>query len=345
MVLSATPAIAHLGNVSYSDIVVENHTVYYRIKFAAHLIPAARSVLQKRLTHRDVIALEAEILEWIHDKLPVSTRGQACTPRIEDSMGPDHNDDLTLVLAFECPHPPDTLRIEFDLFDGALDQYQNIVSFKSRTANLGYVFTQDSRLLLVGESASEESVSAVRRFFVLGVEHILSGYDHLLFLLALLLPGGTMWQLGGIITAFTIAHSITLTLATLGLVSIPPAPVEVAIAASIVYVAAANLRSHVKDHRRRITFLFGLIHGFGFASMLTAAGLPPENVFTPLLSFNLGVEAGQLAVVLVTVPLIAWAVRTRASSRIQTIGSWVIIAAGLFWMAQRIGAVVSMFTG
>jgi len=338
-------AIGHLGNVSYSDIAVEGDTVYYRIKFAAHLIPAARERSLDRLTRRDVIAMEADILAWISEKLPVSSSGQACPPTIEDSRGPDGNDDLSLVLAFKCPHPPDSLRIEFNLFEGALDQFQNIVSFKSTKTSLGYVFTEESRLLLVGEDKDEESVSAVRRFFVLGVEHILSGYDHLLFLLALLLPGGTLWQLAGIITAFTIAHSITLTLATLGLVNIPPAPVEVAIAASIVYVAASNLRAHIKDHRRRVTFAFGLIHGFGFASMLTAAGLPPQDVFTPLLSFNLGVEAGQFAVVLVTVPLIDWSTRSRAALRIRSVGSWFIIAAGLFWMSQRMGAVIAMFSG
>jgi len=348
VVLASTAAVAHLGNVSYSDIVVDGDIVYYRLKFAVHLMPAARERGEERLTHRDVITLEPEILAWVNDKLSITTAGQPCDPGIEDSIGPDGNDDLTLVLAFECPRTPETLRVEFDLFEGALEQYQNIVSFKSPDTSLGYVFNQDSRLLLVGESEAEESVPAIRRFFVLGIEHILSGYDHLLFLLALLLPGGTMWQLAGIITAFTIAHSITLTLATLGVVNVPPPLVEVAIAASIVYVAAANLRKNAgnppRDHRRRVTFFFGLIHGFGFASMLTAAGLPPQNVFTPLLSFNLGVEVGQLAVVVVIVPLITWAAASRASGRIRTIGSWAIIAAGLFWILQRIGAVVAMFS-
>jgi hydrogenase/urease accessory protein HupE len=144
-------------------------------------------------------------------------------------------------------------------------------------------------------------------FFVLGLHHILSGYDHLLFLLALMLPGGGILSLLGIVTAFTLAHSVTLTLAGLGLVSLPERLVEIAIAASIVWVSLDNLvAAPPRSHRWRVSFAFGLVHGLGFAAALGPLELSRWGLVGALVAFNTGVETGQAAVVALAVPGLAW---------------------------------------
>jgi hypothetical protein len=155
-------------------------------------------------------------------------------------------------------------------------------------------------------------------FIRLGIEHIFLGYDHIMFLLALLLLGGRFWTLVKIVTAFTIAHSITLIAAALQWVSLPSRFIETGIALSIAYVAAENFWAKRADHRWIITFLFGLVHGFGFANVLTQLGLPSKGLVASLLAFNVGVEAGQVAIVSVLFPV-----------------SSVILAFGLGWAIER----------
>jgi hypothetical protein len=178
-------------------------------------------------------------------------------------------------------------------------------------------------------------------FFKLGVEHILTGYDHLLYLAALILGCTGLRAIVGIVTAFTISHSLTLALATLGWVNPPSALVEQIIAASIVFVALENLwlRGRAPKFRHLIAFAFGLIHGFGFAGLLADLGVGAENgaVVVPLLSFNLGVEAGQLLVILVTLPLLLRARRhPRFVAYAQPAASLAVAALGLIWLIDRL---------
>lgn len=147
-------------------------------------------------------------------------------------------------------------------------------------------------------------------FLALGVEHILGGYDHLVFLLGLILLGGTWRGLLGTITSFTLAHSITLAVAALGWWNPGSAFVEPAIGATIAYVGIENLFLKEPKGRWRITFVLGLVHGFGFASALADAGLAQNHVVPALLLFNLGVEAGQVLVLAAVLPLVLWARRT-----------------------------------
>lgn len=158
--------------------------------------------------------------------------------------------------------------------------------------------TVDLAALQVG---SASVLDAARRYTALGIEHILFGFDHLLFVASLLLLVRGPWMLVKTITAFTVAHSLTLALATLGLVEVPPAPVEACIALSIVLVAAEGLRDRGRGAPLRrpwaIAFAFGLLHGFGFAGALSELGLPPPEIPLALLFFNVGVEIGQLAFV------------------------------------------------
>jgi len=185
-----------------------------------------------------------------------------------------------------------------------------------------------------------EAVRSFTNFFCLGVKHILTGYDHLLFLFGLLLVARGFFSSLGIITSFTVAHSITLAVATLNVVQIPSRIVEPLIAASIVFVGIENLlRGDIPTARRMVAFGFGLIHGFGFASALREAGIGSGTggILLPLFSFNLGVELGQIMVAAVALPII-WKLRENPMfiARWAPACSAAVVLLGSFWFVQRV---------
>ncbi len=185
-----------------------------------------------------------------------------------------------------------------------------------------------------------EAVSSFGNFLILGVKHILTGYDHLLFLFGLLVVVRGLLSSLSIITSFTIAHSITLAAATFNLAQIPSRIVEPLIAASIVFVGVENLlRSGVPKARQSVTFGFGLIHGFGFASVLREMGIGAGTggVALPLLSFNVGVELGQVMVATVALPII-WKLRANPVFMVRWVPacSAMVVLFGSFWFVERV---------
>jgi hydrogenase/urease accessory protein HupE len=211
------------------------------------------------------------------------------------------------------------------------------------------VFDQENRLLaermLSADSKdlridlrSTSNNGSIFRFLVLGIEHIFTGYDHLAFLLALLIAGGSLRHNAKIITSFTLAHSLTLALATLGLVRISPAIVEPLIAVSIVFVGLENLFRRRLAARWLVTFCFGLVHGLGFAATLRELGIGTfgARVALPLLSFNVGVELAQIAIALLVLPLV-WRLERRPSFTLKHVPalSLLITFAGIYWLLVR----------
>jgi HupE/UreJ protein len=199
---------------------------------------------------------------------------------------------------------------------------------------------QESKAFPIASSPPPPTVaSTVGQYVVLGYEHILpKGLDHILFVLGLFLMS-TLWKaLLAQVTAFTVAHSITLGLAIYGAVSLPSSVVEPLIAASIVYVAVENVLSReVHKSRIALVFCFGLLHGLGFAGVLHELGLPRSQFLPALLSFNLGVELGQLSVIaLAFLALGWWGSRPWYRRRVVIPGSLAIAAVGLYWTIQRI---------
>jgi hydrogenase/urease accessory protein HupE len=190
----------------------------------------------------------------------------------------------------------------------------------------------------------ETAGPAAGGYFVLGVEHIIFGVDHLLFVLALVLIVRGVRLLVKTITAFTIAHSITLVLATLGMVHVPSAPVEAVIALSIVFVASEIVlrrrgeRGLTERAPWLVAGLFGLLHGFGFAGALSQVGLPANDIPLALLYFNIGVEAGQLAFVVVALGVIALLRRLRLPEWSPLLPPYAIGSLAMFWVIQRIAA-------
>jgi hydrogenase/urease accessory protein HupE len=181
--------------------------------------------------------------------------------------------------------------------------------------------------------------AVIRKFVPAGVHHILIGPDHILFLVGLLLLGGSLRRLLLVVSGFTIAHSITLSLAALNILSPPSRIVEPAIALSIVYVGVDNLMVRDgRDVRTWIAFAFGFIHGFGFASVLREMDLPAKALGWSLFSFNVGVEIGQMLIVVLVASVFS-ALRARsavAGRRLVYAGSIAVIAAGAFWFVQRV---------
>ncbi|WP_139491515.1 HupE/UreJ family protein [Brevibacillus dissolubilis] len=191
-----------------------------------------------------------------------------------------------------------------------------------------------------GETAetagSHETPSTWWAFFTLGMEHILFGYDHLLFLFALILCKQSFRQYLSIITSFTIAHSITLTLAVLGYINVPERFIELAIPISICWVAIENIIRDKVNHRWTLTFFFGLIHGMGFAGILQEMTIPKSHMITSLLSFNLGIEVIQLTLIAIILPILSRLQGFAQYRRGVSIASTVIVVLGGFWLFQQI---------
>ena len=182
----------------------------------------------------------------------------------------------------------------------------------------------------------EGSSGTRQAFLVLGVRHILTGYDHLLFLLGILLSCRTIAACLRSVTAFTVSHSLTLALSSVGFVHLPPQLVESLIAVSIVYIGLENVLRPTIHGRWKLTFAFGLVHGLGFASALTelTAG-SAFGLITPLLLFNSGVEIGQIAAASLAAPLL-WSFRNRFDRKVTFSCGVMVTVAGLYWLAQRI---------
>ena len=172
-------------------------------------------------------------------------------------------------------------------------------------------------------------------FLKLGVEHILTGYDHLAFLAGLLLATTTLLSLVKVVTSFTAAHSVTLALATFNIVSLPPRLIESLIALTIAYVAIENFTGKTFVHRWKITFLFGLVHGFGFSNVLKELNLSRGNLVISLFSFNAGVEIGQLFFVCVIFPLVLVALKSKWKEQFLSATSLLIMGLGFYWFVER----------
>jgi hydrogenase/urease accessory protein HupE len=268
--------------------------------------------------------------------------------------------DNTEYVTFTFHYPPFLPGDTITLMDGfyvndSKTNYINLLSAKNRGETSQSVLQGDNRnwTILLTEAQVEQGVEGKEpettqdshmvttekpwaSFFNLGMLHILTGYDHLLFLLALLLRKQTFKQYAAIITSFTIAHSITISLAVLGIVDLPSRFIEATIAFSICYVAAENLFRKEINYRWGLTFIFGLIHGLGFANILKEMNIPKSQLVSSLLSFNIGIEVVQLLLVILFLPLLTFIQRLPYSKTIVQIGSIIIILLGGFWFLERV---------
>jgi hydrogenase/urease accessory protein HupE len=249
-------------------------------------------------------------------------------------------DEQAVRLRYRIPGAhPGALTIDTNLFpyDPLHQSFINIYEKGELRQQVIFNAETDPHTYYLG--TTQGAIEVMKTFIPSGTHHILIGPDHILFLVGLLLLGGTWGALVRIVTAFTIGHSVTLSLAALNVVTPPPSIIEPAIALSIVFVGADNLvRGDGRDLRAWVALVFGLVHGFGFANVLREFGLPREALGWSLFSFNFGVEIGQLMVVLLVASALA-AIRRRnqwLGTRVAVAGSVVVIAAGTYWFVQRV---------
>lgn len=242
----------------------------------------------------------------------------------------------------EFPNPPGT---ELHLSAIALEdlprghkQFLSVRDQEGRPLAEHLLNAESKDLTITLKTNSASNSESFFRFLTLGIEHIFTGYDHLAFLLAVLLTGGSLLCNARIITSFTIAHSLTLALATFGVITLPANIVEPLIAASIVFVGIENLIRRQLARRWLVTFAFGLIHGLGFASILRELGIGAMGIHgaIPLLSFNLGVELAQISIAALVLPLI-WKLQQRPTFTLKHVPalSLIITLAGLYWLLAR----------
>jgi hydrogenase/urease accessory protein HupE len=264
------------------------------------------------------------------DELPLSKNGGQL---FADELG---NRFVDFQFSAKISSPVWKLTLRLEIFDDLGPRHKNLVKVIFGSETVQAIFTiDDPEQSIPFEGRDVSLLNQIGQFIWLGMEHIFIGYDHILFLMGLIVLGGSFRNLIKIVTAFTAAHSITLILAALQIVLLPTRLVESVIALSIVYIAVENFLVKDTDQRWLITFIFGLMHGFGFASVLTELGLPTRGLAASLLSFNVGVEIGQVVIVAVAFPIILWINQTRWQRQVVYGLSSIILIFGLVWFFER----------
>ena len=294
-----------------------------------------------------------EIENYVFARLQINSGINECVRQTGQLQVDHHSDGAYAVINFnlDCSLPVDQLTVEYQLFFDLDPTHRGLVQISNGENSEFVVLSPENQRTNI-DFAKSNQWQTFCQFLTEGIWHIWEGYDHILFLLCLLMPSvvkktpagwvqndrftDTLWQVGKIVTAFTIAHSITLVLGVLQLVSLPSRLVESAIAFSVILVAVNNLYSFFSDRAWFVAFAFGLIHGFGFASVLSGLDLMTGSLGLALLGFNLGVEVGQLAIVSIFLP-IAYLLRSYWFYKriILYTGSQAIMLLALVWFLQR----------
>ncbi len=280
----------------------------------------------------------AAIATLFAGRLTVAANGVTLMPHWSSAEVIADRQSLKLAVRYTLASKAGTVTITTSMFPYD-PQHQTFLNIYEGTALTQAILDRGRTGFEYFAGTRQGAFAVVQKFLPSGIHHILIGPDHLLFLVGLLLLGGTVRQLAVIVTSFTVAHSITLSLASLNIVSPPSRIIEPAIALSIVYVGADNLlKRDGRDVRAWIAFAFGFVHGFGFANVLREMDLPARALGWSLFSFNVGVEIGQLLVVAVVATALA-SLRARnetAGRQLAFAGSIVVMAAGAFWFVQRV---------
>ncbi len=358
LVLMAGTALAHKSSDSYLTVQAQGDQVSVQWDIALRDIQFAIGLDANgddQITWGELQQKQRELQAWASSRLSLQRGGGACTFKPQALQVDEHTDGGYAVLAWSgrCPQQHGPLSIQYSLLFDLDTQHRGLLKLDLDGVTHSAVLGPQSGVMQFAEATTAGAQFV--QYLWQGVWHIWIGFDHILFLLALLLPAVLLrrrWGRGSgvhgvsrfkdaslsvlaVVTAFTLAHSITLSLAALQIISLPSRLVESAIAASVVFAAANNLVPMVQG-RWLMAFFFGLIHGFGFASVLTELGLPTGALAVSVVGFNLGVELGQLAIVAVFLPL-AFVLRHTPfyQGGVLVGGSWAALLVALAWFVER----------
>jgi hydrogenase/urease accessory protein HupE len=342
--LAAVPAQAHNAGVSTSRITINDRSVSVEINALGRDYEKAAGVrfLEAGSGVVNPVALAVmapAVLTYVGDHVAVLAGSQPCAREAPTARPADTH--VLVTIAWACPADGE-LRYRVTLFQDVDPAARHVAAVATAHGEREFVLDRDvPEMDLSGAGSS--TLQVVGRFVRAGIEHIFLGYDHIAFILAVILWGRSLWPLVKVVTAFTLAHSLTLSLAVLDIVRLPSSVVEPLIAATIVFVAAENFFVHDIRKRWRATFVLGLVHGFGFAGALREYGLPTDAMAPALAAFNIGVEIGQVAIVALVFPLLLLSDRIgRANAAgkgrnpaVVYACSAVILAFGLYLLIER----------
>jgi hypothetical protein len=339
--LASQTAFAHPAPFSYIDVRIGDGSIHGRI--VLHDLDVAHDL---GLSATDTLATDAGVRE--HGEAIARLMSARFGLIADGGIAPWQAtavralaDQSSIEVAWRGPAiVPGRLEIKAEIFPYDPNHQTFLNVYEGASLVRQEVLNRERSTILVYTGTRQGLWAVFAAFTGSGIHHIAIGPDHVLFIIGLLLLGGTLRRLLAIVTAFTLGHSVTLALATLQIVEPPARLIEPAIALSIVYVGADNLLvgQRGRDVRPWVALFFGLVHGFGFASVLRETGLPPRALGLSLFSFNLGVEIGQAAIV-VTVATALRALRGHnavLAARVATAGSVCVVLAGAFWFVERV---------
>ena len=327
-------AFAHTNNSEgYSLIEVNGNNLDYELKL--DLTELGHS-MNKEMDNQQLFDTKI-VQDYINSHIELYSDSVKVEGTIEKTDVEMINDRQFAVinLNYKLENKPEKLVLDYNIFmDDSDPSHANYATIKLDGKQQESVLSYETRELAIGEVTFMQSAT---QFLLLGLEHIFTGYDHILFVISLLFGAKTFKNILSLVTAFTVAHSITLILATLDIVQLPGRFIESAIALSIIYVALINIFNPDSKHQPWLAFGFGLIHGFGFAGILSEMRLDGSQLATSLLSFNIGIEIGQLIIVSLVFPIILWLKKFTFKPVKWVIPgtSVAILAFGLIWFIER----------
>ncbi|MBD2204631.1 HupE/UreJ family protein [Calothrix sp. FACHB-1219] len=335
----STPSQAHWADLAVAEITVEPTKTGIILTFPTGLVADSDDNRDGKLSTNEVTSHQTKLEKFLGDRIRlIDNQGEAgkiaVTPtnNLPANIQSNTNTHTTLELTYTWSQPVSALTINYDLFLPNVPTARCLATVIQGGKTHNLVFTPEQQEFALIDASIWQQIGS---FILLGIEHIITGYDHVLFLISLLMLGGGWRYLLKVVTAFTISHSVTLSLAVLNIVSLPVRFVESAIALTIVYVAAENFWR--KDVRGRwlLTFIFGLIHGLGFAGVLKEIHLSQSNLAVSLASFNIGVELGQIAIVSLAFLVLRTIQKYPWELNLRRLLSGCVVAMGLFWFIQR----------
>ncbi len=353
---SSTAVLAHKPSDSFINI--DRSTSNWQLRWDIALRDLEYAIGLDRdqngqVTRGEVINQSQDISAYALSKLQITVAGKSC-PTPLDKLETRQLEDgsyASLFISVQCPSNGNAM-LEYSLFFDFDPTHRGLVSIRDNNQTLSHVLSESSRRLPLDQNVWS-NWAVLYNFIHQGVWHIWTGYDHILFLLTLLLPAVLYWKNDAwqsvdrlniavvdtlkIVTAFTLAHSITLALASLQIVTLPSRFVESMIAFSVLITAINNLMPVFRGSRWMVAFCFGLIHGFGFANVLLDLGLQTNQIALSLLGFNIGVEIGQLVIVAVILPL-AFLMRGTFFYRwgLLRAGSTMVAFLSMGWLVERL---------
>jgi HupE / UreJ protein len=337
----ALPSQAHWADLAVADIVVKKQTVDINLTLPTGLLTQFDDDKNQQLSTTEITIHQLDLQKFLAEKIRLVAAGQTnkdliikagMVNNLSSNLNASPTTHSNLLLEYRWAAPLQQLQMHYELFAPGIATARCLAQVRINNQVNNVVFTPAApNAALIDAPITQQIFS----FIGLGIEHIWTGYDHILFLVSLLMLGGELGYLLKIVTAFSISHSFTLFLAAFNIVSVPSRWVEIAIALSIAYIAAENLWRKEPKARWQMAFGFGLIHGLGFSSALQELDLPRTNLVTSLASFSVGIELGQFAIVLIVYFLLSYLRKFSWDLTIRRLISGGVIVMSLIWFWER----------